>query len=135
MRLWLDDLREPWKHGFILCEWAHTAEQAIEQLKTGEVTFASLDHDLKPEHYQANTGYGDNYHCGVDCGCVVVDWMEENNVWPVDGVRVHSQNESAAIKMRLAVDKHYGDGYSRTEALKAVAEFIDNVKAGKYDNP
>ena len=123
MRLWLDDIREPWKYGFILSEWAHTADEAIAMLKTGEVTYASLDHDLQPEHY--------SNHCGDDCGCAVVNWMEANNVWPVDGVLVHSQNESARLKMEQGIDKHYGEGYSRRENFRKVAQFIEDVKSGK----
>lgn len=46
MTLWLDNIREPWKHGYTGAEWAKTADEAIALLKTGTVTFASLDHDL-----------------------------------------------------------------------------------------
>lgn len=139
MRLWLDDIREPWKHGFIACEWAHTAEEAIERLKQGDITLASLDHDLAPEHYEApnamthsysdQAGYellldencsngsrlrlkhwrrrSQNKHCGDKCGCAVVKWMEENNVWPRDGVVVHSQNPAGRARMQMMIDKHY----------------------------
>lgn len=102
MRLWLDDVREPWRHGFIISEWAKTYEQAIAFLKTGEVTLASLDHDLsveatmgepKPEE---KTGYD------------VVCWMEANNVWPRYGVFVHSMNPVGRARMQGVIDKHYG---------------------------
>jgi hypothetical protein len=46
MKLWLDDIRKPWMHGCIGFEWAKTVDEAIALLKTGRVTFASLDHDL-----------------------------------------------------------------------------------------
>lgn len=46
MTLWLDDIREPWKHGYPGAEWVKTADAAISALKTGRYTFASLDHDL-----------------------------------------------------------------------------------------
>ena len=36
MILWLDDVREPWKHGFIGAEWVKTAAEAIECLKLVE---------------------------------------------------------------------------------------------------
>src|SRR5438309_1594271 len=43
MKLWLDDIRptpdDTWT-------WAKTVPEAIDLLKTGEVTYASLDHDL-----------------------------------------------------------------------------------------
>ena len=46
MNLWLDDVREPWRHGRIGWEWAKTASEAIALLETGKVENASLDHDL-----------------------------------------------------------------------------------------
>lgn len=60
MRIWLDDEREM-PEGFDLhCK---TAAEAIHWLKTGTVTFISLDHDLgMPE---AGTGYD------------VAKWLEE----------------------------------------------------------
>ena len=126
MRLFLDDIRDPRRLYFVqeghrveyLWTWAHTAEQAIELLKTGEVTFASLDHDLAPEHYESER------HCGQGCGCVVIDWMAENNVWPVDGVRVHSQNPAGAARMRQAIDAHYGEGYSKWQAMTLLQNFM-----------
>lgn len=51
MNLWLDDVREPHKFGCLGWEWAKTAAEAIELLKTGKVEKASLDHDLAPDHY------------------------------------------------------------------------------------
>jgi hypothetical protein len=95
MRLWLDDIREPWKHGFIASEWAHTAQEAIALLKTGEITFASLDHDLSEEAEDEETGY------------TVVCWMEENNVWPADGVIVHSMNPVGRARMESVIRRHY----------------------------
>lgn len=101
MRLWLDDVREPWKHGFIISEWAKTYEEAIDLLKTGEVTLASLDHDLSVEASCGNpvpdekTGYD------------VVCWMEENDVWPRDGVVVHSMNPVGRARMQQVIDNHY----------------------------
>lgn len=102
MRLWLDDVREPWKHGFILAEWARTAERAIEILMSGEVTFASLDHDLSAE---ASTGYPQpEEKTGYDVVC----WMEENDVWPRDGVVVHSMNPAGKARMEQVIKRHYG---------------------------
>lgn len=119
MRLFLDDCREPWRHGFIGAEWAKTYDEAIAMLRTGEVTFASLDHDigacadctekmlhvgdmLTPE----TTFYNRCPH--EKTGYDVVCWMEENNVWPIDGVLVHSANPVGAARMRQVINKHYG---------------------------
>ena len=55
MKLWLDDLRPPWRYGYIGWEWAKNAGEAIALLKTGKVTQASLDHDLS---YEATLGNG-----------------------------------------------------------------------------
>ena len=52
IKLWLDDIR-PMPEGFT--HWAKTADEAIELLRTGEVTEISFDHDLGPE--TAGTGY------------------------------------------------------------------------------
>lgn len=59
MRVWLDDIR-PVPPDFD--KWVKTAEEAIDLLRTGEVTFISLDHDLLPGHYMESgldegTGY------------------------------------------------------------------------------
>jgi hypothetical protein len=100
MRLWLDDVREPWKHGYILSEWVRTYEEAVNMLETGMITFASLDHDLSVEAA-----------CGQPCsektGYDVVCWMELHNVWPKDGVVVHSMNPVGRARMQQVIDKHY----------------------------
>ena len=100
MRLWLDDIREPWKHGFLACEWAKTADRAIELLQAGEVTFASLDRDLTVRQMM---GEDDGEKTGED----VLRWMETNNVWPPGGVVVHSRNQEAKARMQAVIDKHY----------------------------
>lgn len=99
MNLYLDDVRKC-PPGFTL---ARTAMEAIEILKTGTVEFASLDHDLAEEHYPWNGGVQDER-----TGYAVVKWMEENNVWPSKGVRVHSMNPVGRARMEAAINKHYG---------------------------
>jgi hypothetical protein len=101
MTLWLDDIRPPWKHGYIGAEWAKTADEAISILKNGKVTFASLDHDLSE---LATIGMAP---AGEKTGYTVVCWMEENNVWPEGGVNVHSMNPSGAARMRAVIGAHY----------------------------
>lgn len=100
MILWLDDLREPWRYGFLGAEWAKTADEAIVLLRTGEVTFASLDHDLSIDDTMGNPK-------GEKTGYTVVCWMEENNVWPKDGVDVHSMNPVGKKRMQSVIDHHY----------------------------
>lgn len=103
MKLWLDDVRPPYRHGRIGWRWVKTYEGAIELLQTCQVEEASLDHDLSeaatmgcapPEE---KTGYH------------VVCWMEENNVWPPNGVHVHSLNPVGAARMMAVISaKHFG---------------------------
>jgi hypothetical protein len=87
-RLWLDDLRLP-PEGWI---WAETVEEAISLMEGGNVTEASLDHDLGE---------------GVAEGHRLVLWMAENDVWPSEAISVHSSNPPGAQRMCATVE-HYG---------------------------
>lgn len=86
MRLWLDDERDPTQN-HIKSQfgsegneiWVKTADEAIEYLKTGNVAFISLDHDLGTE----KTGYD------------VAKWIEESvfkGTFKMIPWRVHSMN-------------------------------------------
>ncbi len=107
MKLWLDDVREP---GAVGWAWAKTAADAIDLLKTGEVTEASLDHDLgicdaclaKPSTHAVREACPHN-----GTGYDVVCWMEEHGAWPVGGVTVHSANPVGAARMLAAISRHY----------------------------
>ena len=106
MMMWLDDVRPPWKSGFIGVTWVKTAAEAIACLKTGSVDFASLDHDLAPDHYPwsgvpleqvSGTGYD------------VVCWLKDNpQFWPKNGVAIHSLNPVGRARMEVVVHRHYG---------------------------
>jgi hypothetical protein len=90
IRLWLDDMRpapEGWQH-------AHSVNEAITILITGEVIEASLDHDLGDYAYDGGDGYK------------VVDGMAENDVWPKDGVRVHSANPVGRQRIEGTVNRY-----------------------------
>lgn len=84
MKVYLDDKRIT-PIGYSRVYWP---EEAIELLKTGEVTEISLDHDLGDDEH--GTGYD------------VVLWIEEqvylNNFKPPI-IKVHSDNSSARDKM------------------------------------
>jgi hypothetical protein len=101
MFLWLDDQRNPFHYGALGAVWAKTYEEAIDLLRTGEVTVASLDHDL---NMTQTMGFADEEHTGYD----VLVWMELNDIWPEKGVQVHSSNPSGKFKMLQVVQKHYG---------------------------
>lgn len=100
MKLWLDDIRDPNLFGHIGWHWVKTAEEAINLLKTGVVEQASLDHDLTIEQTLGNI---DNEKTGY----TVVCWMEENNVWPPNGTKVHSMNPVGREKMQKVINKYY----------------------------
>lgn len=101
MKLYLDDQR-PCPVGWTL---ARTAAQAIGLLKTGRVTHASLDHDLKLEHYPENMG-GKALDDG-ETGMAVVLWMQANDVWPAGGVKVHSLNPTGRVRMEAIIRDAY----------------------------
>lgn len=89
-----------------------TAEEAIEALKTGTVEFASLDHDLCEGHYSLFE-YEVRGMRSVDLnvegtGMTVLKWMQENNVWPKDGVRIHTMNTVRKPIMLEFVENQYG---------------------------
>lgn len=92
IRLWLDDIRDPVKFGRIGWVWAKTYEDAVEYTKRYDVIEMSLDHDLT---YHQTVGYDDGENTGYSFVC----WMEENEIFPVDGVWVHSANPSGADRM------------------------------------
>lgn len=100
MKVWLDDIRQPWIYGFIGWEWAKTADEAIDFLKTGKVTELSLDHDLS---YEATLGNWDGQQTGYD----VCLWMVANAVWPPDGVTIHTLNPAGRMRMLQAIENHY----------------------------
>ena len=99
MKLWLDDLRPPWKYGFVGWDWAKTADEAIALLETGKVTEASLDHDLS---YEATLGKWEGEKTGYD----VVLWMEQNKVFPPGGVTIHSLNSAGSVRMKAVLEKY-----------------------------
>ena len=105
MKLWLDDIREPSRFGCLGWTWVKTADEAINLLKTQDVTEASLDHDLSEEHYPWSGIQESDYK--EQTGYTVVCWMEENNVWPKDGVHVHSLNPVGGQRMMDVILKHH----------------------------
>lgn len=89
MRIWLDDERPMPPEYDTYCR---TAEEAIELLKTNQVTDISLDHDL-------GTGYSTGYE--------VAKWIEENAIngtlKPIQHLHVHSQNPVGKQNIKMAL--------------------------------
>ena len=102
IKLWVDDIRPPKYPDWI---WAKTYDEAIYWLATDCVLEASLDHDLSIQH---TLGYKDREKTGYDIVC----WMEENNVWPKDGVTVHSMNPSGKFRMEQVIFRYYNTYYN-----------------------
>lgn len=97
MKLWLDDIRRlPRLKPGAASDWvlAHSVNEAIEIMKSGEVTFASLDHDLGLYYDQGGNGIK------------LLDWMAENNIWPTDGISVHSANPVGVKQMIALIDRY-----------------------------
>jgi len=92
MKVYLDDERET-PAGWVRVYWP---EEAIDLLKSGEVTEISLDHDLGDDDH--GTGYD------------VVLWIEEQvvlNSFSPPKITVHSANSSAREKMELGIRNIY----------------------------
>lgn len=109
MNLFLDDIRDPEKFGIFGFHWAHTADEAIQMFRRGDVRFASLDHDLTIEQMEIGGYNGIICDDGVKSGYDVILWLEQNpEFWPENGTYVHSQNISGRKRMEQAIMKHYG---------------------------
>lgn len=109
MWLWLDDKRNPVVFGFHGWTWAHDAAEAIQMLRTGEVTRASLDHDLTDEQMILGGYHARIHDDGVKSGYDVLLWLEQNpEFWPPEGIQVHSQNPTGRQRMLQVVCRHYG---------------------------
>lgn len=106
-KLWLDDERDPrewlphmrWMRGrpsedFDGWVWVKTAQEAITLIATGEVTIASLDHDLGDE---SEVGNGNQVLLDLD----ERSFLDEDFLIPE--VHVHSSNTGARPRMELAV--------------------------------
>ena len=105
MKLWLDDVRKPWEHGYYGWMWVKTADEAIAAFRTGNVEEASLDHDLTPQQTLGGI-YGQVREDGQKTGYDVVVWLEEHpEYWPPKGVQVHSMNPAGAARMIQVINK------------------------------
>jgi hypothetical protein len=126
LNLWLDDVRDPARHGALGFHWVKTVAAAKAAMLTGTVDRASLDHDLSLcdacwEAAKAATQIKgvvplvDNYGLASYSSCEhngtgyqFVCWMEETGNWPKQKPTVHSANPVGAARMRQAIDRHFG---------------------------
>jgi hypothetical protein len=109
MKMWLDDMRDPILYTLEMdWNWVKTAQEAIDLLRTGTITRASLDHDLTDEQMVKGGFPGQVYENGHKSGYDVVCWLEQHpEFWPINGVKVHSANPSGAARMRQVINRHY----------------------------
>jgi len=91
MNLWLDDDEEERiaPEGWL---WAKTVAEAKEILDSVEIERASLDHDLGDPEAE---------------GRHLVLWMCELNIWPTEGIDIHSGNV-VGVKNMSALIERYG---------------------------
>jgi hypothetical protein len=112
MKMWLDDRRDPILYTREMdWNWVKTAQEAIDLLRTGAITRASLDHDLTDEQMVKGGFLGQVYEDGHKSGYDVVCWLEQHpEFWPINGVKVHSANPSGAARMHQVIHNHYHHG-------------------------
>jgi hypothetical protein len=79
VKLWLDDVRTPPDRSWA---WVTTVPAAIILMESGEVTAASLDHDLGQDEDGQE----------LPEGRTLVYWTAENDRWPSEAISVHSAN-------------------------------------------
>jgi hypothetical protein len=116
--LWLDDVRDPSMFGCIGWYWVKTVEEAKEQILSGRVAHASLDHDLgacptcldgktEIEWMEANNWQSmpncNHFGTGYDF-CL---WMAETGNWPEHKPTVHSANPVGRDRMRGVIDRYF----------------------------
>lgn len=89
-KVWLDDER-PMPEGFD--KHVRTAGDAMDLLKSGGVSFISLDHDLG----------NDSNGTGYDVAKFIEEGAFLGTVPPMD-VRVHSANPVGAAKIRMCIE-------------------------------
>jgi hypothetical protein len=106
VKLWVDDIRRPPDDSWT---WARTNEQAIDALRTGEVTEASLDHDMglheaDPDAPGAETWIAADRAQHAN-GLDLVGWMCQNGVLP-EAITIHTWNPEGAGRMAALLRQH-----------------------------
>jgi hypothetical protein len=117
VKLWLDDIR-PAPAGW---RWVKTVEEAQAFLVRGNVTHASLDHDLgacaecmhgrTPEQWLEEHKFEQMPNCDhFGTGYTLVCWMEKNDIWPSEMCVVHSRNPAGRLRMMQVITKKFYQG-------------------------
>jgi len=106
VKLWVDDIRRPPDASWA---WARTNAEAIEILRGGDVTEASLDHDMGL-HDEDPDAPGATERIALDRaghanGLDLVAWMCEHRVIP-QTIEIHSWNRDGAHRMAKLFEMH-----------------------------
>ena len=96
MKLWLDDVRPAPDATWTACK---TAATALEYLKTGAVTVASLDHDLGGAPSKLYNWLEPN-------GSMLAQQMVQDQAFPTDQLIIHSSNTRGAKIMEQILQPH-----------------------------
>ena len=111
LRSWLDDdlvdrrAPEGWSH-------VTTAWDAIELLSTGNVVELSLDHDLSDD---------ERFGRGTDVVDFIAEQQEthERDLWPRDGISLHTANPSGREAMARTIRRYAEKGGLRVHESRA----------------
>ena len=90
IRLFIDDLRDPKEYKVSDVVWIKNYNDAIEQLKTGKVTWISFDHDLGSR----KTGY--------DVAKYIEENVHDGNI-PCPEWQIHSANPAGRQNIERAM--------------------------------
>jgi hypothetical protein len=125
--LWLDDVRWPPTDEWI---WVKTAQEAIDFWNKNKIIFASLDHDLGPEHYPWNKDARSEASIR-NSGEGVTNWLEEqilahdrHELKPLHGIRVHSMNMYGAEQMLIPIEKIFGRNFQMVDRPEIGVEVL-----------
>ncbi len=101
MHLWLDDIRKPPvpgmtgpAEGWVWCRSVDESIVAITSCAPGSFLYASLDHDLG-----AFSGHGGD-------GAYLTDWMAAHEMFPTEGIDIHSMNPVGTRTMLATIDRY-----------------------------
>lgn len=112
MKVFLDDIRNPYDVGLDASEWVVVRRyQDMEDILyhcSHLITDVSLDHDLgDPIAREANGIFIPKQVEDKRTGYDLTKWMAETNIWPKENVFIHSANPVGAKNMKAIVDRYF----------------------------
>jgi hypothetical protein len=123
-KMWFDDSEaRGCPKGWV---WARNVDEAIEILKTGEVTECSLDHDMDEE---VCPGYFSSPLTGSD----LVRWMTKHlppESWP-HTIRIHSRNMGGGVDFMVGRLRDYKPSFTEIIVNLFTLEMIRELSQGE----